>query len=165
MHIFWYFADGRLSTRISTKGDAHCSFCRVLRNSYFGKASLINFVSTWNKVLKHCIFVDFFSDRWLSTRHSTKGAVHCSFSRTLSKCYFGKALLINFISTWKNSLKHCIFADFLLIVSYIQGFLWKELLIAPFVEHFRMTNLRKFHWRLLLLFLLIVNYVQIAPRK
>ena len=34
----------------------------------------------------------------------------------------------------------------LLIEGYVQGALWKELLIAPFVKHFKTTTLRKSHW-------------------
>ena len=43
----------------------------------------------------------------------------------------------------ENLPKHYIFADFLLIVSYIQGALRKELLIASFVELFKNANLGK----------------------
>ena len=41
---------------------------------------------------------------------------------------------MNFISTWKNLLKHCIFANLLLMEFYLQDALQKELLIVPFVE-------------------------------
>ena len=51
--------------------------------------------------------------------------------------------MLNVISAWKNLTKHCIFANSLLIVSYIQGALRKELLIAPFVEHFQNATLGK----------------------
>ena len=40
--------------------------------------------------------------------------------------YFRKASLIPFIDTLNKILKHCLFADFLLIVSYGQGVLQKE---------------------------------------
>ena len=54
-----------------------------------------------------------------------------------------EVLLIKVITTWKNLPKHYIFADFLLILSYMQGALRKELLIASFVELFKNANLRK----------------------
>ena len=87
------------------------------------------------QLLKHWISPDFFK----------KGTAHCHICRALSNISFGKASLINFVSTGKNSLKHCIFAEFLLIVIYVEGFLRKKLFLAPFVEHFRATCLRKFH--------------------
>ena len=34
-------------------------FRRALLNSYFGKFLLMNFASTWNKLFKHCIPVEF----------------------------------------------------------------------------------------------------------
>ena len=54
-----------------------------------------------------------------------------------------EVLLIKVITTWKNLPKHYVYADFLLILSYIQGALRKELLIASFVELFKNANLRK----------------------
>ena len=47
------------------------------------------------------------------------------------------------VTTWKNLPKHCIFADFLLIVSHLQGALRKELLIASFIELFKNPYLGK----------------------
>ena len=38
-------------------------------------------------------------------------------------------------------LKHCISAKFLLMEGYVKGALRKELLIDPFVEHFKTTTL------------------------
>ena len=35
-------------------------FRRALENNYFGKASLINFINTLNKIPKHCIFAAVF---------------------------------------------------------------------------------------------------------
>ena len=35
-------------------------FRRALENNYFGKASLINFINTLNKIPKHCIFAAIF---------------------------------------------------------------------------------------------------------
>ena len=43
----------------------------------------------------------------------------------------------------EHLLKHCISAEFLLMEGYVQGALRKELHIAPFVEHFKTTTLRK----------------------
>ena len=57
--FYWIFLDRRLDTRRSPKGAAHCSFCRVLYNSYFGEFLLLNFASAWNNLLKHYISVDF----------------------------------------------------------------------------------------------------------
>ena len=96
-------------------------------------------------------FSRIFADPRLNTRPSTKGAVHSYFRKVLWKNYFEKVLLTNFISIWKNSRKYCIFADFLLIVSYVQIVLPKELLIAPFVEHFSITTLGKSLWQALLI--------------
>ena len=48
-----------------------------------------------------------------------------------------------FASTWNNLLKHCISADFLLMESYVQCALRKELRIAPFVECFKTATLGK----------------------
>ena len=47
---------------------------------------------------------------------------------------------MNFASTW-NWLKHWFLSEFLLIESYLQGALRKELCIAPFVERFKITTL------------------------
>ena len=54
-----------------------------------------------------------------------------------------KIFLVDVISTYKNLPKHWIFADSLLIVSYIQSVLQKELLIAPFIEPFKNADLEK----------------------
>ena len=51
--------------------------------------------------------------------------------------------MTNFISTWNNLPWHCVFAGSLLIASYGQGALQKELLIAPFVEPFKIAILEK----------------------
>ena len=48
---------------------------------------------------------------------------------------------MNFASSWNNLLKHCISADFLLMESYLQGALRKELRIAPFVDRFKTVTL------------------------
>ena len=45
----------------------------------FGKVLLMNFASTWNNLLKHCVFADFFADR-LFTGCSTTGALLLSYT-------------------------------------------------------------------------------------
>ena len=50
-------------------------------------------------------------------------ASYCSFRRACENNYFGKASLISLISIWSKLPNHCIFADSLLIVSYVQGVL------------------------------------------
>ena len=75
-----------------------------------------------------------------------KGAAHGSFRRALLNSYF---LLTKAIATWKNLPKHCIFADFLLILNYIQGALQKELLIVSFVELFKNANFGTSSWQIL----------------
>ena len=44
---------------------------------------------------------------------------------------------MHFASTWNHLQKHGISVEFLLVESYLQGALRKELRIAPFVEHFK----------------------------
>ena len=51
--------------------------------------------------------------------------------------------LINFIRTWINLRKDCVFADSLLIVSYVQDALRKELLMIPFIECFETITFGK----------------------
>ena len=41
------------------------------------------------------------------------------------------------MSTWNNLRMHCVFAESLLIVSYVQDALRKELLMIPFIERFK----------------------------
>ena len=65
------------------KGAAHCSFRRGLLNSYFGKAMLMNFVSNWIKLFKHCTSVEFCAGGRLCTGYFTKGAAHCSSHKVL----------------------------------------------------------------------------------
>ena len=48
---------------------------------------------------------------------------------------------MNFASTWKKLLKHCISANFLLIEGYVQAALRKNLRIAPFEERFKRATL------------------------
>ena len=70
-----------------------------------------------------------------------KDAAHCY----LRYSYFGEVLLINFVSFWKNLLKHCSFVDLLLVVSYVQVTLGKKLFIVIFVQRFKTTNSEKLH--------------------
>ena len=42
-----------------------------------------------------------------------------------------------------NLSRHCVFADYLLIVSYVQGALRKELRIASSVERFKLVIVRR----------------------
>ena len=53
------FLDGRLRTRGSTKGAAHCYFYRALSKRFFGKSLLIHFVIICNNLLKHIISVEY----------------------------------------------------------------------------------------------------------
>ena len=56
-------------------------------------------------------------------------------------------LLITFIIIYEKYFpKNCIFADSLLIVSYIQGTLRKELIMATFLEPFKNAALVKSYW-------------------
>ena len=58
LHFYWIFADERLFTGGSTKRGACCSFLRALQHDYFEKVSLITFIDTLKKMLKHCIFTE-----------------------------------------------------------------------------------------------------------
>ena len=50
---------------------------------------------------------------------------------------------MNFVSTWNKLLKHCISDKFLLMESYVQGDLRKELGIVPFIVRFKTASLGK----------------------
>ena len=50
---------------------------------------------------------------------------------------------MNFATTWKKLLKHCIPAKCLTVVAYVQGALREELRIIPFVERFKIVSLWK----------------------
>ena len=81
------------------------------------------------KFAQALLFCLILAHRRLSTQPSKNIA---PFVVYLKKNCFRKVFLTNFISTWNNLLKHCIF-DTLLLMK--QGALRKELLIvAPFVE-------------------------------
>ena len=54
IHLSWSFGGRRLSTRCSSKGAAHGTFCRALWTNYFEGVFLKEFASTWNNLLNHC---------------------------------------------------------------------------------------------------------------
>ena len=89
--------------------------------------------------------IAFFLTRYVQDALQKDLLIAHSFSRALWNSYFGKVLLITFISAWKNLHEHCIFTDSLLTVSYVQDALRNELHIAPFLEHFKIPILGKFH--------------------
>ena len=106
----------------------------------------MNFISTWNNLHEHCIFADsMLIVSYVQDALQKDLLIAHSFSRALWNSYFGKVLLITFISAWKNLHEHCIFTDSLLTVSYVQDALRNELHIAPFLEHFKIPILGKFH--------------------
>ena len=90
-------------------------------------------------------FCQIFANRRLRRRGSKKGAVYCSFRRALSDSYVEKVLLINFAITRNSLLEHCSSAEYFLITGYVEGAIRMELLITPFVEHFKTTTLGKSH--------------------
>ena len=49
--------------------------------------------------------------------------------------------MANFNSTLSNSIKDCIFLAVLRAEGFVQGAPRKELIIAPFVKHFKATHL------------------------
>ena len=62
--------------------------------------------------------------------------------------YFETVWLVNFISSYFKLLEYFIFALSLslLIEGYEKCTLWKELVIAPFVERFKTATLRSSDW-------------------
>ena len=107
---------------------------------------MINFASTWNNLLKYCISAEFLL---------VAGYVQCALRKelridpfverfkadTLGKSYWWKLSL-----TGKIYLSIAFFSDFLLILSYTQGALQKELLITSFAELFQNANLGRCYW-------------------
>ena len=107
---------------------------------------MINFASTWNNLLKYCISAEFLL---------VAGYVQCVLRKelridpfverfkadTLGKSYWWKLSL-----TGKIYLSIAFFSDFLLILSYTQGALQKELLITSFAELFQNANLGRCYW-------------------
>ena len=57
--FFSLWAERRLWKLYSKKRPDHCRFRWVVYNSYFEKGFLINFISTYSKLLKHFIFARF----------------------------------------------------------------------------------------------------------
>ena len=57
-----------------------------------------------------------------------------------------KALLIIVIYSYRSLLKYFSFAEFLVTEGNEQGALQKEPFIAPFIEQFKATSLRKVYW-------------------
>ena len=43
----------------SKEGASNCCFCKAVSNNFFQKVLLINFISTYSKLLKHFIFARF----------------------------------------------------------------------------------------------------------
>ena len=72
-----------------------------------------------------------------------KGADRCPYRRAVENSYFEKAFLINLIMTYSKLLNIFIYARFLLIEACEQGALRKELIVAPFVERFKIGTFRK----------------------
>ena len=114
LHFCLIRSDRNVSTRCFRKGTSHCSFHRALQNSHIGRVSLINFVTTWNNLLRHCI-----SPEFLLIKGDLQGAVRKELNNAsyidLFKTATGKVLLITFINTANKVPKHCIFVMFLLI--------------------------------------------------
>ena len=119
MHFCRFFADRRLSTRRSMKGAVHCPFRGALWNNYFEKVLMIKFISNWNDLLKHYIFVDS-----LLMLNYVQGALR------------NKLRIAPFIKQFKTT-------------TLVQGTLQKELHIAPFIERFKTTTLVKSSWWIL----------------
>ena len=116
----------------------------------------MHFASTWNHLLKHCIFVEFllvegYMQGALRKELRIAPFVESFETASLGRSYWWilpvlKTVLMNFASTWNNLFKDWISSEFLLMECYVQGALRKELHIVPFVEHFKTTTLGKRHW-------------------
>ena len=70
------------------------------------------FIDILCKIFKPCSFADF-----LLIDSYVQGGLQNEQGAAFQGNYFGKVLLINFISTWNNLPKHCIFAGSLFIIS------------------------------------------------
>ena len=106
------------------------------------------FVLLENLTDKFCQYLKQFAsrilaERRLNTKKNKKEAAHSSFRGALLKKLLWKVCLINFISNRNNLRRHCVFSDSLLILSYAQGALRKELLMARFLELFENATLGK----------------------
>ena len=112
----------------------------VFRKNCFRKVFLINFVSTWNNLLKHCIF-----DTLLLMEGYVQGALRNELLiiAPFVGRRFGKVSLETFTNTSNKMPNHCIFAEFFLIVGWVQGSLRNELPIVHFVVCFKKAILGK----------------------
>ena len=104
---------------------------------------LIIFISTSSKSLKNFIYSRFPLIEGHEQGALRKEMIVAPFVERFKNSYFEKAFLINFIRTYTKLLKHFIFAPFLLIEDYRKGALRKELIVAPIVERFKISTLRK----------------------
>ena len=95
----------------------------------------MDFASTQNKLLKHCISAGF-----LLVAGYLQGALQKELKQLL-----WESLTDNICQSLEEFTKHCIFVDVLLLVSYIQGTLRKKLLIVIFVERFKTSASEKLH--------------------
>ena len=98
---------------------------------------MITFINTSNKICKHWIFVQFLL---------MEVYVHGIVQRSCSLLPVWSTLKQLLWESLPDKFYHRIFADCLLILSYVQGALWKELLTASFIEKFKTTTLGKSHW-------------------
>ena len=98
---------------------------------------MITFINTSNKICKHWIFVQFLL---------MEVYVHGIVQRSCSLLPLWSTLKQLLWESLPDKFYHCIFADSLLILSYVQGALWKELLTASFIGKFKTTTLGKSHW-------------------
>ena len=81
--------------------------------------------------------------RRIGTGCSTKGADLHPFRRAVFYSKFEQVLLTYLISSYSKLLKYLSFADFLLIEDYGKCVLWKESVIARFVERFKKATFSK----------------------
>ena len=95
---------------------------------------IITFINTSNKICKHWIFVQFLL---------MEVYVHGIVQRSCSLLPLWSTLKQLLWESLPDKFYHRIFADSLLILSYVQGALWKELLTASFIEKFKTTSLGK----------------------
>ena len=99
----------------------HCIFVDLLLMVSYVQSTL------QKELFKICIFVEFLLMVSYVQGTLRKELLIVSFVEHFKTTkYFRKASLIPFIDTLNKILKHCLFTDFLLIVSYGQGVLQKE---------------------------------------
>ena len=109
----------------------------------------MHFASTWKHLQKHCISVE---------RLLVEGYLQGALRKELHNFPFVKLLKTASLgrSSWWilpvleiNWLRHWISSGFLLVESYLQGALIKELHIAPFVGRFKTATLGRSCWQIL----------------